>query len=188
VIHLVTALPAEARPLVSHYRLVGPVATGPFRIYQGADVSLVVSGPGSAACARAVKHLLEFQREAGQRVWVNVGIAGHRDWAVGTAAVAHEVVEAASGRAWSLKLPRGLESRRARVCTVTQVEHDYPLDALYDMEAAGFCSALGAEDLPQVLKVVSDNRAEGPGSVNARKVHELIESAIASLDELMGCI
>ena len=80
----VVALRAEARPLIDRYRLE-PADDGAFRCFHGSGRSLVISGVGKVAAAAATACLHEKPLD----VWVNVGIAGHRDRAPGELVRAH---------------------------------------------------------------------------------------------------
>lgn len=185
--HVVTALLAEARPIVNHFGL-RPAAERPFQTFAGDGIDLIVSGIGASASATAVGYAAARNgRDA--RAWLNVGIAGHRDAEPGTAGLANKVVDAASGRSW---YPPGLfelPCRGVEVRTVADVERRFEDDAFYDMEAAGFYPAalrFATGELVQVLKVVSDNRERTPERLTAASVAALVESRLPEVEALLA--
>ena len=69
--------------------------------------------------------------------WLNIGIAGHGSQAVGTALLAHKVVDAASGKPFYPTFAPP-PCRTTLLRTVDRVQSPAG-DAAYDMEASGFC-------------------------------------------------
>lgn len=188
MICLVTALPAEARPLVARLELRPLEGGGPFRIWQGDNAALVVSGVGKSASAAAVAHLHQRFSRSSIDGWINVGIGGHRSHSLGTSILASEVRDGASGDSWSPAVPFEPPCRIGTVVTVEQVERDYATDAVYDMEASAFykaavdCSDSG---LVEVLKVVSDNRESGVDRVSRGGVEQLLEASGDTIENLI---
>ena len=181
MIHLVVALPAEARPLASHFSLRAAAEASLFPIYEGEQMSLIVSGIGKTAAAAAVAYLFARSGEVRNRAWLNLGIGGHRARPVGEPLLAHKVVDEGSGRSWFPPAAFEASCSSCVVRTVDRVELGYPGDGVYDMEAAGFyatASRLATSELVQVVKVVSDNLDRGPQGLSREKVEDLIESAL----------
>lgn len=191
MICLVTALPAEARPLVT---LLGlrPLDHGdPHPVWEGDGTALVISGVGKTAAAAAVGHLR--QRLSGSVIdgWINVGIGGHRSHPLGTPILASEVRDGASGERWAPVIPFEPPCKTDTVLTVEKVERLYPEPAVYDMEAAGFYGAAlhcGHPGLIQVLKVVSDNKESGVDSVSAAKVEQLLTASADTIEDLVSTV
>lgn len=191
MICLVTALPAEARPLVAHFGLRSLDHGGPFRIWEGDGMALVVSGVGKTASAAAVAQL--HQRFAGSAIdgWVNVGIGGHRSHSLGTPILAHEVRDGASGETWSPAIPFEPPCRTESVLTVERAERQYQQAAVYDMEASGFYGAAldcGRPGLVQVLKVVSDNLESSVDSVSGADIERLLEASAGTIEEVVSAV
>lgn len=191
MIRFVVALPAEARPLIEHYRLSRRAHT-PFPVYENGTAALIVSGVGRAKAAEATSCLRALTGRGA--AWLNVGIAGHGERALGEAVLAHRIRDHASTCNWYPPMLFHAPCASASVLTVEQPLPDYPEDWLVDMEAAGFyeaaCGIVTAE-LVQVLKVVSDNVLHPTTQVRAKAVERLIGDAlpvtdalVASLDEL----
>ncbi len=187
MIRMVVALPAEARPIVSHFGLDRFSQLDPLAIYHRPDMALIVSGPGSESAAAAVRDLSQSLDTEVQCAWLNVGVAGHRSFPVGTPILAASVIADADGQ--SLRLdPPDLSCETGVIRTVDRIESGFEDDSVYEMEAFGFCSeALKSSDpkLVQVLKIVSDNLETGTGYVSARSVQSLMESCLTLIDRLV---
>lgn len=189
MIHIVTALMAEARPIVERLGLRAS-AQRPFRVFAAEDIELVVCGIGTSAAATAVGYA-GANSGRGSDAWLNVGIAGHRDAEPGRAGIAHKIVDRSSGRSWYPPAPFDPPCSGFEVRTVPQVEREFEGDALYDMEAAGFYPAalrFATSEVVQVLKVVSDNRKEAPERLTAASVAGLIEARLPEVEALLGAL
>jgi adenosylhomocysteine nucleosidase len=191
VIYVVVALAAEARPLMHHFHLepFGEVAGTP--VYKRSDLALIVAGVGKHSMAVAVESLSTALPEEGHPVWLNIGVAGHRDLELGTAVIARRVTDDESGRVYELAPPTDVHLETAEVRTVTHVETRFETEALYEMEAAAFCEAVAGRTSPelvQVLKIVSDNRRSGTVCVSARQVQGLVEDNLPKIDLLVSSL
>src|SRR3989338_6156665 len=60
LIHFVVALPAEAKPIVSHFRLKPIDLESPFKLYASENRFLIVSSTGERRSAEAVRFLHSF--------------------------------------------------------------------------------------------------------------------------------
>ena len=175
---LVVALAAEARPLLASHRLRG-VSGHPYRICAGEQTHLIVSGIGKVAAAAATAYLRALIGDA-PAAWLNIGISGHGSQAVGTALLAHKVVDAASGKSFYPTFTASPPCRTTLLCTVERVQSPAG-DAAYDMEASGFCQAaqrFATSERVHCLKVVSDNPQSSYQALNAEKVEALIEAQL----------
>ena len=175
---LVVALAAEARPLLAPHRLRG-VSGHPYRICAGEQTHLIVSGVGKVAAAAATAYLRALIGDA-PAAWLNIGIAGHGSQAVGTALLAHKVVDIASGK---LFYPTFTVSPPCHTTLLHTVDRVQPAagDAACDMEASGFCEAVqrfATSERVHCLKVVSDNPQSSYQELNAEKVEALIEAQL----------
>ena len=185
---LVTALQCEARPLVRHFGLEASGAPGPFRVYRGGEISLVVSGVGRVASAAATAYVFARDGEPRNRAWINVGIAGHASAPVGSAWLAHKISDQVNQRSWYPSLTFDPPVPLAEVVTVDEPEIRFERDALYDMEASAFfaiASRFSTGDLVQVLKVVSDNRDKPVSDLKPADVSELIGRRLEAVVDLI---
>ncbi|MGH9324467.1 MAG: hypothetical protein ACRD21_12730 [Vicinamibacteria bacterium] len=182
ILYLV-ALAPEAEPLIRYYRME-PFG-GVFRWYRSEETALVVSGIGKLAAAAAASYLHGKTGEKSYSVWLNVGIAGHRDRPVGDVLIAHTVTDAATGERFYPARLDGPRLDAVEVKTVDRAETELGSDAAYDMEAYGFCRTalrFSTSELVQSIKIVSDNReTSARAGWTAVKTRELVEGASAEI-------
>jgi nucleoside phosphorylase len=191
MMNLVVALKAEARPLIRHYELHHRHAGMTFPVYLGTDMALVISGPGKAAAAAATAWLQGLTQGNKGNAWLNIGIAGHATCAVGDARIANRITEQATNRSWYPPQVHELDIATGRLLTVDSPENDYPVDALYDMEAAGFYPAacrFSTSELVQCFKVVSDNRQHANTKITAKHCEQLVDSQLKTINSLVEAL
>lgn len=83
-IFIYTALPCEAKPLVKHFGLKKNVNIEPFAVFFNQDICLIVTGLGKSAMAAGVAYTQALFASVEHPVIVNIGIAGHKEHAVGS--------------------------------------------------------------------------------------------------------
>ncbi len=180
-----TALPSEARPLIDAFRLKRIFHEAPFAIYQGDEVFLIVSGIGAVASACAVG-FLRGQMDA-PAAWLNVGIAGHANLAVGEAMLANKITDAAGGRNWYPPRVFPWTGRDGALVTVPRPRSTYAAGEAYDMEAAGFypaaCRFADAE-LVQCLKIISDGPLSPASDLDKTAVANLVHGRMETVLQL----
>ena len=185
IVHLVVALDAEAKPLISWFGLRRQHPDRGFPVFRHAHVALVVAGPGKANAAAATAHLHAasgFPRDA---LWVNIGVAGHPELEIGATRVAHAVDDAAAARSWYPPLAVTPPWPSARVVTLDRPDIGYAAGQLVDMEAAGFYATacrFATSELVQVVKVVSDNRVHPADRLTAGDLTALVGRQLDALD------
>ncbi len=190
MITLVTALPSEARPLAAHFSLA-PILERPFRVFASDSLRLVISGVGCEAAAAAVGFAAGLHAPDSGDVWVNIGIAGHRDLARGSALLGGRVRRHGSTRSW---YPSQLIATSLPVLDVVSYDEpvsDYPAAHCCDMEAAGFIAAadrVADGDLVQVCKIISDNAASGLQAINRAYVEQLLSARLADIEGLLDAL
>ncbi|MDE2813288.1 MAG: hypothetical protein OXM01_09700 [Gemmatimonadota bacterium] len=165
-------------------RLQG-VSGHPYRICAGEQTHLIVSGIGKVAAAAATAYLRALIGDA-PAAWLNIGIAGHGSQAVGTALLAHKVVDAASGKPFYPIFTAPSPCRTTLLHTVDRVQSPAG-DAAYDMEASGFCEAaqrFATSERVHCLKIVSDNPQSPYQTLNAERVEALIESQLDTVAQV----
>lgn len=190
MIYIVTALPAEARPLRDHFKLCDKLQNTAFPLYRNADTALIVAGPGKVAAAAATAVLAGIA-PATTSAWLNVGIAGHAHHAIGSAFIAHRISDQANGNHWYP--PQTLEPSlpTENLCTIDLPETNYPDNALCDMEASGFypiACRFSTSELVQCLKIVSDNNARPATAVTAKLSSQLVTDRLADIEALVHAL
>lgn len=190
MIRFVVALPAEARPLIAHYRLRQRPG-GACPVYASDAIALVISGVGKRAAAEATACLQAVAGDGAGDVWLNVGIAGHRTRPLGEPVLAHRLRDESSARSWYPPLAFDVPCATENVLTVAKPQAHYLEGWALDMEATGFyetaCRFTSAE-LVQVLKLISDNAANPPERVRAQMVARLIGERLGLIDALVAAL
>ena len=186
-VNIVVALTCEAKPLIRRYELVPCDGRTTFRELGNADdtIRLVISGVGRESAAAATAQLVDRH---GDGAWLNVGVAGHSEHAVGTPLLAHRIIDSAGGRVWYPPIVFEPPCASATVRTVDEACLDYRTDDLYEMEAAAFFETArraATHELVQSLKIISDNRSTGSTAITARRVDELIETNLDTITALV---
>ena len=141
MINLVVALPAEARPLINHYRLNKQQAHNAFPLYRNEDRALVVCGPGKIAAATATAWLAALTPGKQPAAWLNIGVAGHATHDIGTGLLVNRISDHASNRNWYPPQVHDLDIATDSLRCVDDPENDYGGDSLYDMESSGYYPA-----------------------------------------------
>ena len=188
VINLVTALPAEAKPVISRFGLarVQPDLDSP--LYRRGRIALVVTGPGKSAAASGTDFLATLGNCPQAAVWVNVGVVGHAERQVGEVLLTHSITDASSGRVWHPILPQDRPCPADDLLTLDRPDLDYRHKGMVDMEASGFFSTAcryASTELLQILKVVSDNRETTARGLSAKQVRLLMGGALDILEVLL---
>ena len=191
MINIVVALPAEARPLLDHFRLRDKQHNTAFPLYRNADMTLIVCGPGKVAAAAATALLAGTGTSTTRAAWLNIGIAGHAHHAIGSGFIAHRITDSATGTNWYppqiLDLPIATDS----LLTVDCPEDEYPSAALCEMEASGFfpiACRFSSSELVQCFKVVSDNRTQATTAITAKLCAQLITARLADIEQLVTAL
>jgi nucleoside phosphorylase len=191
MINIVVALPAEARPLLDHFRLRDKQKNTAFPVYRNADMALIVAGPGKVAAAAATAVLAGTDEASTKTAWLNIGIAGHAHHAIGTAFIAHRITDHATGTSWYPPQILDLSLPTENLCTVDRPEDGYPEAALYEMEASGFfpvACRFSSSELVQCFKVVSDNNTQPATAVTAKLCNQLVADRLADIEQLVNAL
>jgi len=181
--NFVVALPAEAKPLIAHFGLKRKQPDGDFPIYQNGSISLVRSGVGRKAAANAVSFLLCHHNQQKDIIWINLGIAGHATREIGEIILAKYIIDASSQQLWRIPSCLNLSCELETLTTLSQPEFHYTRPGMFDMEAAGFLSALKGNGY--CLKIISDNSRQPGHGIKAKWVSQLITEQLNKIDQLM---
>lgn len=191
-VNLVVALACEARPLVRHFGLKQEMSRGGMRVYSdGKGFTLLVSGAGKSAMASACGFLagLQQQQPSWQAAWLNVGIAGHGNLALGEGVRVNRVFDVASGQVSYPPLVVPAECPTSALVTVDQPQLNYDDDVAYDMEGSVFIAAANrfvTAELVQLFKIISDNRESPVAEVTEKKIVGWVEGQLGIIDRLVG--
>jgi len=171
----VIALDAEARPLIDALKLKRLIDR-PWPYYSNGDDHLLLTGIGQLNAAAACGWLIGHSPELARTPWLNVGIAGHAELAVGTLCWVERIKYKHGDLYPALHIRSSLPG--SLLNTVDAPSNKYVDGQLTDMEGAAFyliCSRFVPIELLHLLKVVSDNRADDIKNINKAMVTELIK-------------
>ena len=186
MIYIITALDAEARALVDHYRLKRDTSL-PYTLYKNEQMVLLVSGMGKTNALMSVSALLGWRIPEESDILINIGICGApEEYRIGEVLLIHQIRDA--NRRY---YPDILYTHSLRECSLTCVDeaqsvvHDSPVD----MESSAvFCAASRFFKLHRLafIKIVSDHFT--PETVTKEGVIELIQSNLSSVDEVCSAL
>ena len=189
-VNILVAHTLEAKPLIAYLDLKKLQLDSPFAHYENSQgLHLVISGMGKLAMTAAVAYLAALQSNDNElRAWVNVGIAGHGDQALGTGLLVNKITD---GNTQAALYPpacmfRGMAT--TALITVDKPELNYPTDAAYDMEAYGFyhcANRFVTAELVQVFKIISDNRKSSIDNITPAAINTWIQSNLQMIGELI---
>jgi len=184
---IVTALRAEANPLIKHFGLQ-PVKKSHLKLYNNSDVSLLICGLGKKKASASVSEFLnDFPDEY---LLVNVGLAGGNPKIaeLGEMYVVHKILDELAKRDW---FPDILIKHDLKEFSVTTVEEAVSggaeaHESLVDMEASAiFESAVKSIPAHRMvfLKIVSDSMDESEFS--GIDVPALFEAHLSEIERII---
>jgi adenosylhomocysteine nucleosidase len=185
-VHFIVALPGEAKALIAHYRLKRRMDEDSFPVFERDGITLTVCGIGKAAVAAAVAYTHVLFGKQRNVIWLNVGVAGHREQPLGSVWIAHRITDADTGRQWYPPLCFRAACPSADLRTVSRPETEYADSSLYDMEASAFfetASRFSTTELVHCLKIVSDNRDNSVWSIDPARAGDWIRAAIVTISD-----
>lgn len=187
LICLVTAMTAEAKPLIQRFNLKALPQSG-LSAWKGDGVCLVQTGMGVQRAAARLDALLSVQ--SGINAFINVGIAGG-DKELGEVVLASSVVDKATDRRWYPHLPPNNIVDSIDHCEVTTVAKpctNYQADCVYDMEAAAvFRVATQHTDISRIhsVKVISDNPSHPMDDFSVKNVTPWMCNTLPTVEALI---
>ena len=165
-VNFLVALKHEALPIIDYFELT--LNNKKYRnIFNNMEknVFLIIAGIGIQNAKKAVTNLKQLNNNKDD-IWVNIGIAGHVTFKVGSIYEAKKVISSNNENifftnSFHNKVPT------SAVCCVNKEEKKYNNKYLYDMESYGFLEALDSLTIKEnifMFKIVSDNLQFKPKS------------------------
>lgn len=187
-IFLAVALPCEAKPLVAHFGLKKDTSVRAFEIYRNEKMYLTVTGPGKNAMSAGLAYTQAGIVNTQTAMMINVGVAGHRTHAIGSAWTSLKICDSETGRNFYPLPVYGLPCAATSVLTASKPQLDYDHEHLCDMEASAFfetAARFSSCELIQCLKIVSDNLSAPGARLDPKQVSGLIRDSIGLLENLL---
>jgi len=189
MIHFICALKCEARSLIVHYRLKHCTDSESFPLYISPDkqISLTISGVGKINAAAATAFTHAFLHTEKQDIWLNVGIAGHKELEIGEITLAHKIIDQANQCVWYPQIIFSPPCPSAEILSCDKPATDYT-EALFEMEAAGFYATacrFASSELIHVIKIISDNQQQQPAEkISESFVAGLVKNKLTVVDQI----
>ena len=192
MIHIFCALSCEAQPLIQHFKLSQLKQFDLFRIFQSKDkeISLTITGVGKLNAASAVSYHHACFNTSASDIWLNIGVAGHKNLNVGDILIVNKITDEHDGTHWYPQIVFTPPCESTNLITLDKASTDYQ-DSLFDMEASAFYQMairLGTAELIHCLKIVSDNTEQSAATVNADKVKKIITTQISTIESIIECL
>ena len=187
-IFIYAALPCEAKPLVEHFNLKKDTTVQPFAVYLNQGICLTVTGLGKSAMAAGVAYTQALFASVEHPVLVNIGIAGHKDHAVGRLFLIDKITDANSQKSYYPPLVFTPPCATANIQTASRPQLVYDRQHLCDMEASAFYETavrFSTGELIHCLKVISDNELSPVENIQPKQVASLIAAHVATIETLL---
>lgn len=194
MIHIICALKCEAKSLIAHYRLKVCAEPAAFPLYMSQDkqTSLTICGIGKINAAAATAFTHAFLQTGKQDIWLNIGIAGHKNLDIGKIIIAHKIVEQSTQQSWYPQILFSPLCRSMEVLSCDPPATDYTdavfSDSIFEMEAAGFYATacrFATSELIHVVKIISDNQQHPADKISASFVAGLLKDKLEIIEQLI---
>ena len=183
-INIVVAMKREAFPLISYWDL--KENRDKFYSNKKKKINLIISGIGKKKSEKATKYLGEKTNK--NSFFVNIGIAGHKDYNLGEITLVSKVTDNKTKYSWYPSLLWKTKMKKTPLITVGFPKIRYTTNHLYDMEASGFFKGarefVGPE-MVQCIKIISDNKKSSILNISSNKIENWINNKITIIDKLI---
>ena len=187
----VIALKAEAEEIINNYALER-VANKPFPVYKNRDIDiwLVLSGIGQINAVAATTYLYVKSDASYNTIWINLGIAGSRNFKVGEL-VQIDKITSNDFRDNHYPSPATFKNNnleRSNLITVNKPEALFENDGVYDMEGYAFFSfakKIASYELVSVLKIISDIPGTDISKIDKFAVERLVLKKMPLIEKVL---
>ena len=121
---------------------------------------------------------------------LNIGIAGHKNYAIGSLHLANRIEDADSGKCWYPQIVIDTDIQSTGLLSLSQPCTDY-CEQMYDMEAAGFynsVSLFATAELCHSIKLISDNEQNPAGTLDRQSASALLADKLTPISQLMDAL
>ena len=183
-INIVVAMKREAFPLISYWDL--KENRDKFYSNKKKKINLIISGIGKKKSEKATKYLAEKTNK--NSFFVNIGIAGHKDYNLGEITLVSKVTDNKTKYSWYPSLLWKTKMKKTPLITVGFPKIRYTTNNLYDMEASGFFKGareFAGPEMVQCIKIISDNKKSSILNISSNKIENWIHKKINIIDKLI---
>ena len=183
-INIIVAMEREAKPLINYWNLKKNTE----KIFSDKKkrINLIVSGIGKKRAEKATMYLAK--KTSNNTFFLNIGIAGHRDYKLGEIVLVSKVTDNKTKYNWYPSLLWETKIKKAPLLTVGFPKIRYKSNLLYDMEASGFFKSarnfVGPEKV-QCIKIISDNKKSSILNISSQKIESWIKKKNIVIDKFV---
>jgi hypothetical protein len=185
---ILSALKAEAIPLINYYKLVPNNSIG-LQMYKNDLFTILITGVGKKNVNKALKEYLKKFKNIEEAKFINIGIAGgiKGNCRIGEMFFINKVFDDYLEVDYNIKTGNRPNISENRVTTVFEpiLNNGQDREGLVDMEAYGICSILS--DFNQlnkvtIIKIVSDFMDSDTKYLSSKQIRKLIEKNLFDID------
>ncbi len=186
------ALHAEAKPIIDYFKLKKIIQVNlPFTIFVNKDqtIHLIISGIGKTKMAAATTFLHLWTGSQSHHCFLNVGIAGSRQFSVGESVLVHKIIEKSTSKSWYPFVSLINIEKQTTLLTHDMPATSYPDIGMIDMEGAAFfetATHFVAQEQVQLFKIISDTDEKSLQELSKDKVAQLITANLPTLSMLIN--
>ena len=188
-IFVFSALTCEAKPLIRQWRLNKSPAIHPFTLFSNAERVVVITGLGGVSMAGAVGYVMALFPDCQQPLLLNLGIAGHGQYSLGSLFLADKILNIENGKKFFPQLPFTVNCETATIASLAKPHHGYPENYLYDMEAAAFyeiACKFSTGELIHSLKIISDNAQSPMENITEAAVEQWVTQRLEKINAVIA--
>jgi adenosylhomocysteine nucleosidase len=194
MVHFICALKCEAKSLIAHYRLkkCAESASFPLFISQDKHISLTISSIGNINTAAATAFTHVFLQTGKPDIWLNIGIAGHKELDIGEITMAHKNIYQSNQHTWYPQILFSPPCQSMEILSSNKLVTDYdsskPSEPVFEMEAAGFYATacrFATSELIHVVKIISDNHQYPVDKISESIVDNLVKNKLSTIEQIL---
>ena len=185
---ILSALKAEAIPLINYYKLVPNNSIG-LQMYKNDLLTILITGVGKKNVNKALKEYLKKSKNIEEAKFINIGIAGgvKGNCKIGEMFFINKVFDDYLEVDYNIKTGERPNILENHVTTVFEpiLNNGQGREGLVDMEAYEICSVLS--DFNQlnkviIIKIVSDFMDSDTKYLSSKQIQKLIEKNLYDID------
>lgn len=185
---ILSALKAEAIPLINYYKLVPNNSIG-LQMYKNDLLTILITGVGKKNVNKALKEYLKKSKNIEEAKFINIGIAGgvKGNCKIGEMFFINKVFDDYLEVDYNIKTGKRPNILENHVTTVFEpiLNNGQGREGLVDMEAYEICSVLS--DFNQlnkviIIKIVSDFMDSDTKYLNSKQIQKLIKKNLYDID------
>ena len=185
-INIVVAMKGEATALIKYWDLKPSNISKKIFLNKEKKINLLISGIGKNNAEEGTIFLAEKTKK--NSFFLNIGIAGHRDFKLGEIFLVSKVTDNKTNYNWYPTMLWKTKIQKAPLITVRFPKLRYATNALYDMEASGFFKGarkyVGPE-MVQSIKIISDNKKSSILHISSNKIENWVKKKTIIIDKLI---